>query len=94
MAEMRRAVTLKRQVLVVLALAAAFALIGCSEEVSISPSRPVHGPGWVDPGPEDYHGATVMRVGSYSCLRCHGEDLEGGVSGYACSKCHAESPIE
>ena len=45
-----------------------------------------HDAGWVSP---DQHGAELNSKGPGGCKECHGDDLEGGISGVSCNQCHS-----
>jgi predicted CxxxxCH...CXXCH cytochrome family protein len=54
----------------------------------------IHGPGVLDPGADDFHGA-VLRASGWqfaTCAGCHGDDFTGGTSGAACTSCHDGGP--
>lgn len=49
-----------------------------------------HDDGWEN---KDKHGAFVKANGSLKCAtKCHGSDMNGGVSGIACANCHSVYP--
>ena len=47
-----------------------------------------HPKGWMVRSSPFFHGLAVAAEGFADCRRCHGNDLEGGISGVACSDCH------
>ncbi|MCA9726714.1 MAG: hypothetical protein KC729_03460 [Candidatus Eisenbacteria bacterium] len=47
-----------------------------------------HPDGWMNPSSASFHGRRASQQGFEDCRRCHGNDLEGGISGVACSDCH------
>jgi ribosomal protein L40E len=60
--------------------------VSCSDCHAGGPSG--HPAGWMDPQSASFHGRRAREDGLQDCRRCHGNDLEGGISGVACSICH------
>ena len=53
-----------------------------------------HKDGWVDVNSNSFHG-TVLKDSSWTlgaCRKCHGTDLNGGISGISCTTCHSVYP--
>ncbi len=44
---------------------------------------------WMDEENDQFHGEVAEEEGISYCQQCHGEDLEGGISGVACTTCHS-----
>lgn len=48
-----------------------------------------HPYGWLDYNAgANFHGTVIRNQGVTSCQACHGQALDGGISGVACSDCH------
>jgi len=71
-------------------------LMGCAVERDRGgePAHGVHGPGVLDPGAADFHGAVLRELAwdFPACQRCHGEDFGGGITGVSCLGCHVDGP--
>lgn len=69
-------------------LALALSLCACGDtnsKVVFSPDSGKHLPGWTTG-----HSSSA-RADQETCFECHGENLQGGISGISCTKCHLGS---
>jgi hypothetical protein len=70
-------------------------LAGCADLKTdlpdpVTPGVQVHGTDWTDTAAATFHGYVVRAAQGnvQSCLKCHGLDYQGGVSGVSCVACH------
>lgn len=61
---------------------------GCDSEESRGPWSTYHPPVWMTIQAEGSHGDEVLTLGLQECLKCHGDDLTGGISEVSCFECH------
>ncbi|KAA3632007.1 MAG: CxxxxCH/CxxCH domain-containing protein [Calditrichaeota bacterium] len=68
-----------------------FLFLGCSEDKAVSTLPPTHPSSWINSDSPDFHGNVVInRATAKNCMKCHGEDMDGGISEVSCIDCHLE----
>jgi hypothetical protein len=75
--------------LAVLSFTAMLVLCGCGDKNSLvvfTPDSGGHPSGWTATH------KTSAKTDLESCVECHGENLEGGISTVSCTKCHTAGP--
>lgn len=60
----------------------------CHSSVPIYSGHPLESI-WMDEESDQFHGEVADEEGINYCQQCHGDDLEGGISGVACTTCHS-----
>ncbi len=90
----------KTLILIAVALGVTLGMLGCSDLKSdlpspVSPGVRVHTPDWVDTSSANFHGKVIeMAHGDVQeCLKCHGSNYQGGVSGISCVQCHESKGV-
>ena len=76
-------------------LALSLAFVGCSDLKTdlpspVAPGVQAHRAEWIDTSSASFHGKVIRAANGdvQECLKCHGQNYQGGTSGVSCVTCH------